>query len=53
MEGLFPNPRFTLAAYQLSAALWRSCRDRREVTLGSAGALESFDAGFLRDRARS
>jgi predicted dehydrogenase len=33
MDGLFPNPRFTLAAYQLSAALWRSCRDRKEVNL--------------------
>jgi predicted dehydrogenase len=53
MHGLFPNPQFTQVAYQLSAALWRSCRDQREVALGSAEALESFDAGFLGDGARS
>jgi predicted dehydrogenase len=38
MDGLFPNPRFTLAAYQLSAALWRSCRDRKEVALPGRAA---------------
>jgi predicted dehydrogenase len=44
MGGLFPNPRFTFAAYQLSAALWRSCRDRAEVGFGSAADLEAYDA---------
>jgi predicted dehydrogenase len=38
MDGLFPNPRFTLAAYQLSAALWRSCRDRKAVVLPGGAA---------------
>jgi predicted dehydrogenase len=46
MEGLFPNPRFTRLAYQLSAALWRSSRDRSELAFRSADELESWDASF-------
>jgi predicted dehydrogenase len=44
MTGLYPNPAFTRLTYQLSAALWRSCRDRRAVTLASLDALIDFDA---------
>jgi hypothetical protein len=46
MEGLFPNPRFARVAYQLSAALWRACRDRSEQTFASVKDLESWDACF-------
>jgi hypothetical protein len=46
MEGLFPNPRFTRVTYQLSAALWRSSRDRSELRFDSAGDLESWDPDF-------
>ncbi len=46
MSGLFPNPEFTRATYQLSSALWRSCRDRREVAFESLDHLLSWDAAF-------
>ena len=47
MGGLFPNPRFTLATYQLSSALWWSCRDRREIAFTTAERLEAWDAERL------
>jgi hypothetical protein len=40
----FPHPSFAHATYQLSAALWRSCRDGRAVGFDSADALRRFDA---------
>ena len=46
MTGLYPNPRFTQVTYQLSAALWRSCRDGAEVGFESADRLISWDAAF-------
>ncbi|MFO0952375.1 MAG: hypothetical protein U0835_14750 [Isosphaeraceae bacterium] len=48
MTGVFPNPGFTRLTYQLSAALWRSCQDGRELAFDTRNALESWDA---RDRA--
>ncbi len=51
MGGLFPNPAFTLATYQLSSALWRSCREREAITIESADRLRSWDAGFAPDLA--
>src|SRR5262249_39813025 len=45
-EGLFPNPRFAFATYQLSSALWWSCRDRAEVAFATAGQLDEWDANF-------
>ena len=45
MNGLYPNPAFARLTYQLSAALWRSCRSG-EVKLRSLDALTGFDAGF-------
>jgi predicted dehydrogenase len=41
MQGLFPNPRFASATYQLSRALWQSCHERRELALTAAGVLEA------------
>jgi predicted dehydrogenase len=46
MEGTFPNPRFARATYQLSSALWRSCREESEIAFGAADDLDSWDAGF-------
>ncbi len=46
MTELYPNPRFTQVTYQLSAALWRSCRDGVEVGFESADRLISWDAAF-------
>jgi predicted dehydrogenase len=46
MEGPFPNPRFAMVTYQLSGALWRSCREGTEVAFGSVDDLDSWDAGF-------
>ncbi len=46
MTGLYPNPRFTRVTYQLSAALWRSCHDRREIAFASADQLLDWDAAF-------
>ncbi len=37
----YPNPRFARMTYQLSAALWRSARDRSEVLFRSATDLEA------------
>ncbi|RUL87858.1 P-loop NTPase family protein [Tautonia sociabilis] len=51
MGGLFPNPAFTLLTYQLSAALWRSCREREAIAIESADRLRSWDAGFDPDLA--
>jgi len=52
MNGLFPNPGFARLTYQLSAALWRSCRDRAELAFRDAEDLESWDAGFAEEVAR-
>jgi predicted dehydrogenase len=52
MSGLFPNPTFARLTYQLSAALWRSCRDREGVAFRDAQDLESWDAGFAEETAR-
>ena len=49
MGGLFPNPRFARLTYQLSAALWRSCRDGSALSFRDAEGLESWDAGFARE----
>jgi hypothetical protein len=46
MEGLYPNPRFTRVAYQLTAALWRACHDCTEKMFESVEDLESWDACF-------
>lgn len=46
MHGLYPNPRFAHATYQLSSALWRSSHDRRPLVFDSFAALQRFDAGF-------
>ncbi len=45
-RGAFPNPEFARVTYQLSSALWRSCRDGRELRLASLADLLAFDAGF-------
>jgi predicted dehydrogenase len=52
MSGLYPNPRFTRVTYQLSSALWRSCRDRGAVAFGSAADLDGWDAGFAAELPR-
>jgi hypothetical protein len=52
MMGRFPNPGFARLTYQLSAALWRSCRDRAELAFRDAEELESWDAGFAEEAAR-
>ncbi len=52
MGGLFPNPGFARLTYQLSAALWRSCRDGSGISFRDATELESFDAGFAAEVAR-
>jgi predicted dehydrogenase len=52
MGGLFPNPGFARLSYQLSSALWRSCRDRSALAFRDAAELESFDAGFAAEVAR-
>jgi predicted dehydrogenase len=52
MAGLFPNPALTRLTYQLSSALWRSCRDGRDVAFGSAGDLLAWDARFADEVSR-
>jgi hypothetical protein len=49
MNGLFPNPGFARLTYQLSAALWRSCRDRALFTFRDAEDLESWDAEYAKE----
>jgi hypothetical protein len=46
LGGIFPNPRFAWATYQLSSALWRAAFDRRAIVLESFQALLDFDAQF-------
>jgi len=46
MNCVFPNPEFARVTYQLSSALWRSCRDGRELRFTSLNDLLAFDAGF-------
>lgn len=46
MRDAYPNPEFARVTYQLSSALWRSCRDARELQFASMKDLLSFDAGF-------
>jgi hypothetical protein len=46
MGGIFPNPQFTRVTYQLSSALWRSCRDRTELDFPTLDHLNSWDARF-------
>ena len=46
MDGLYPNPRFTQVTYQLSGALWRSCRDREEVGLRVGRATQLVGCGL-------
>jgi predicted dehydrogenase len=41
MRGLFPNARFARVTYQLSNALWKSCRDGSEITFGVAEDLDA------------
>ena len=45
MSGLSPS-RFTRVTYQLSSALWRSCRDQKELAFASVEPLNDWDAGF-------
>ena len=52
MNGLFPNPAFARLTYQLSAALWRSCRDRKRLAFRDSDDLEAWDAGFAEEAAR-
>lgn len=51
MREVYPNPSFARVTYQLSSALWRSCRDRRELRFASLNDLLAFDAGFASARA--
>jgi hypothetical protein len=51
MNGLFPNPRFTFVTYQLSSALWRSCRSG-VIAFDSLDGLIAFDAGFAAEVSR-
>jgi len=46
MQDVYPNPKFARLTYQLSGALWRSCRDQREIRFASLEDLLGFDAGF-------
>jgi len=46
MRDAYPNPEFARVTYQLSSALWRSCRDARQLHFASLKDLQSFDAGF-------
>jgi hypothetical protein len=46
MSGLYPNPVFARATYQLSSALWRSSRFGSEIAFASVDDLEAWDAGF-------
>jgi len=46
MSGLYPHPEFARMTYQISSALWRSCRDRAPISLYSVEDLKSFDARF-------
>jgi predicted dehydrogenase len=52
MNGHFPNPTFARLTYQLSAALWRSCRNRASLDFRDADDLESWDAGYAEEVAR-
>jgi hypothetical protein len=44
--GVYPTPRFARATYQLSAALWGSCHDRRPLRFASAADLLEFDPHY-------
>jgi predicted dehydrogenase len=46
LQGIYPHPRFAQATYQLSSALWRASRDRRELRFDSYEAVLGFDAQF-------
>lgn len=46
MQDAYPNPEFARVTYQLSSALWRSCRDGQELRFTSLNDLLAFDAGF-------
>lgn len=48
MAGLYPNPAFAQATYQMSGVLWRSSRQAQPVELASLDALLAFDAGYPR-----
>ncbi|MBM4088301.1 MAG: hypothetical protein FJ276_02560 [Planctomycetes bacterium] len=46
LSGVFPNPTFAHATFQLSSVLWRCCRTKRPIQLASSADLLAFDAGF-------
>jgi hypothetical protein len=52
LRGIYPNPLFAQATYQLSSALWRASRDRCALSFGSYDSLLGFDAGFAEEVAR-
>jgi hypothetical protein len=52
LRGVYPNPVFAQATYQLSSALWRASRDRRPIAFRSYECLLDFDARFADDMPR-
>jgi hypothetical protein len=46
LSGVYPNPRFAQATYQLSSALWRAGYDRRPLRFDSFQSLLDFNARF-------
>jgi len=46
MQDAYPNPEFARVTYQLSSALWRSCRDGQELQFASMSELLAFNAGY-------
>jgi hypothetical protein len=47
MHGLYPNPAFAWATYQLSSVLWSSSSRRLPVRFSSLAELLAFDAGVV------
>ncbi len=52
LQGVYPNPRVAWLAYQLSAVLWKSSRDRRRIDIPDLPALTTFDSGFKAARSQ-
>lgn len=44
MQGRFPNPEFAQVTYQLSSALWASCRDHTELAFEDLDRLNAWEA---------
>ncbi len=49
MRDVYPNPKFAHVTYQLSGALWRSCKDQREIRFTSLEDALGFDSGFAEE----